>query len=353
MDLVDWELAVSTATRLVGPGPSMTSDDAAAVVRQLRTLAPEALDHVVRYTGLIPDPDLATGTEVVDRGRWAANNVAGMRVTMAPLLDTLATKRAEKIGNAPGAGLVTAVGRKITGAELGAVLAFVGSRVLGQYEVFLPPADGDGRLSLVAPNIVEVERRLGADPRDFRMWVCLHEQTHHVQFTATPWLKPHLQGLIAQLAQHADFDVPAMIGRLRDAIRERPEGGALAIVQSPQQRAVIGEIQSLMTLLEGHADQVMDAVGPEVVPSVAQIRAGFEERRRQTGSPISALLRKVLGFDAKLAQYRVGGKFCRAVTAAGGPAAMRVAFAAPQNVPTKAEFADPTAWLERTSAARL
>ena len=170
------------------------------MVRELRHLADEAHHHVVAYTGMVPDPTLRTTSEVVDRGAWAKYNVQGMRATLGPLLDKIAARRLARGSAAEsrtGAlGRLSAVaaagglkaGRTATGVEVGSILAFLGSRVLGQYETFLPPGTGDGRLLLVAPNIVEVERRLGVDPRDFRMWVCVHEQTHHVQFTAAPWL---------------------------------------------------------------------------------------------------------------------------------------------------------------------
>jgi coenzyme F420 biosynthesis associated uncharacterized protein len=188
------------------------------------------------------------------------------------------------------------------------------------------------------------------------MWVCVHEQTHHVQFTAAPWLKTHLEELIARLAELIDLDPRAVISRVRDAVRDRheggEEGGPLTAFQSPEQRAVVAQLQAVMTLLEGHADQVMDAVGPQVIPSVGRIRRRFERRRRDRSSPVERALRKILGLDAKMAQYRVGGAFCRAVTEAGGTDAMRLAFAGPQFLPTTAELVAPQDWLTRTAAAR-
>ena len=86
----------------------------------------------------------------------------------------------------------------MTGAEVGGLLGFLGGKVLGQFDPFHDPA---GRLLLVAPNIVHVERELEADPTDFRLWVCLHEETHRVQFTAVPWMRDHLFAEIGKLAE--------------------------------------------------------------------------------------------------------------------------------------------------------
>jgi coenzyme F420 biosynthesis associated uncharacterized protein len=356
-ELVDWDLAARTAGRMVRPGPSISLTEAADVVAELRTVAVDALAHVLAYTGLVADPALRTGNVVVDRAQWAAQNVAGMQTVLGPVVDRIASKRAERSGRLPTAGLAGAAARRVTALELASVLAFLSSKVLGQYEVFLPPADGDGRLSLVAPNIVDVERRLGIDPADFRMWVALHEQTHHLQFTGVPWLHGHLLALVGRLADGVDLEPQQLLSRLKDALGqirgggERP-GGVLALLQSPEQREVAAQAQALMTVLEGHADFVMDAVGPQVVPSVAVIRARFEERRRRSGSPLEMLLRKLLGLDAKLAQYRVGGAFFRAVDAEGGTEAVNAVWQSPSALPTAAELAEPAAWLQRVAGVR-
>lgn len=355
VELVDWDLAARTVARLVGPGPVLSVDEAAEVVAGLRAAAVDALAHVSTYTGLVPDPGLETSNVVVDRVQWAEQNIAGMRTVLGPVVDRLSAKRAERTGKPLVAGnLALTVGRRVTAVELAGLLAFLSSKVLGQYEVFLPPADGDGRLSLVAPNIVAVERKLEVDPADFRMWVALHEQTHHLQFTGVPWLRGHLLALVDRLAESADLDPQQLLSRVKEALSQvrgggdRP-GGVLALLQSPEQRAVTAQAQALMTVLEGHADFVMDAVGPQVVPSVATIRARFEERRRRSGSPVEMVLRKVLGLDAKLAQYRVGGAFFRAVDAAGGADAVNAVWSSPEALPTEAELTDPTGWLRRVA----
>jgi coenzyme F420 biosynthesis associated uncharacterized protein len=206
----------------------------------------------------------------------------------------------------------------------------------------------------VAPNIVEVERKLGVDPHDFRLWVALHEQTHHLQFTGVPWMHGHLLSLVGKLAEAADIDPSQLVARLKEAAGqlrgggERP-GGLLSVLQSPAQRELAAQAQAFMTVLEGHADYVMDAVGPEVVPTVAHIREQFEQRRRRTGSPVEALLRRLLGFDAKLAQYRVGGAFFRAVDEQAGRSAVAAVWSGPDALPTAEELKDPAAWLRRTA----
>jgi len=221
---VDWDLAVATARRLVRPGPQLTRAEADEVVSSLRVLAVEAERHVEDYTRLRPPAAAVTPIAVVDRSEWARSNVAGLRMITNPLLDQLA--------DTTKGSLSTAVGRRVTGVQLGSALAYLAGKVLGQYEVFLPPeeygptptparsgrADGPGpvgRLSLVAPNIAHAERQLGVVPRDFRLWVCLHEQTHRSQFTAVPWLRAHLESEIGAFIEATDLDPDVLAERLR------------------------------------------------------------------------------------------------------------------------------------------
>jgi coenzyme F420 biosynthesis associated uncharacterized protein len=344
-ELVDWDLATSTGQRLSRPGPALQATAADAVVAELRLLAKQAEGHVVEYTKLEPSgPDAPVA--VVDRGDWIEANVAGLRVMSRPLLRKLEDKQTGKISGA--------AGRKVSGVQVGGLLAYLSSKVLGQYEVFGPnqtagSTASSGRLLLVAPNIAEVERRLDVVPRDFRLWVCLHEQTHRVQFTAVPWLRDHLEGELAAFADVTELDPSAVAARLKAAaatMRRREGASILELLQTPEQRVVLDRLQALMTLLEGHADQVMDAVGPGVVPSVKAIRDRFE-RRRDGGSPLDRVVRRLLGLDMKMQQYRQGGAFVRAVVERVGVGGFNTVWESPQTLPTRNELAAPEAWLTR------
>lgn len=199
--------------------------------------------------------------------------------------------------------MLGAVGGKVTGVELGMLLSFLASRVLGQYETFapvsrdLPASAAGGRLLLVAPNIVHVERELEVNPHDFRLWVCLHEETHRTQFTAVPWLRDHLEGEIQTFLGATEVDPATVLERIREAAQsfagarpdaERGDEGRsfVELVQTPEQREILGRLTAVMSLLEGHADFVMDGVGPQVVPSVAEIREKFQQRRA-SGATVS------------------------------------------------------------------
>jgi coenzyme F420 biosynthesis associated uncharacterized protein len=339
-EMIDWELAISVGSRFAGTGPQVTRTEAESVVAELREDAARSTPLVRDYTGLVAPEQAAAASPllVVDRPGWIRANAESFDVLLTPFVDKLTEKK-----GAPG-GISRAVGSRVTGAEIGTVLGFLGSKVLGQFDPFHATA---GRLLLVAPNIVHVEREIEADPTDFRLWVCLHEETHRVQFTAVPWMRQHLSAKIVELSQTVEPNrlLDDGLKRLAEGLRGG-KGSLLEVISTPEQRAIMDDLTGVMSLLEGHADVVMDGVGPSVIPSVKQIREQFTRRRQGVGV-LDKLLRRALGLDAKMAQYRDGAKFVRGVVDKVGMADFNVVWQDPAHLPSKAEIADPGAWVSR------
>jgi len=380
--MIDWDLATSTGVRFARQGPQVSLADARAVVAELRGLTAVVQQPVREVTGLTSQGSVGP-VAVVDRPGWIRANVDGFRVVLEPLADKLA----ERGNSVPAAGpVIGQIGPRVTGVQAGLILAYLSARVLGQYELFLPPAEGEagrgtddstgsghngqnsmngangsgaapgvGRLTLVAPNIVMVERELGVDPHDFRRWVCLHEETHRVQFTSVPWLRGYVQGMMTEFLLASDLDPGAIVDRLRsaatavaDAVRGSDGESLVEAIQTPAQRALLDKLTAVMTLVEGHGDYVMDAVGPRVVPSVAEIREKFSHRRGSAGR-VEQILRRILGIDLKMKQYEQGSRFVSAVVEEAGMAGFNKVWTSPETLPTRAELANPRAWLERVA----
>ncbi|TAL16592.1 MAG: coenzyme F420 biosynthesis-associated protein, partial [Frankiales bacterium] len=222
--------------------------------------------------------------------------------------------------------------------------------VLGQYEAFT--AEGTpGRLILVAPNIVETERRLAVDPHDFRLWVALHEVTHRTQFTAVPWMHDHVRSEIGALLEATSLDDPSeLVERLKAIAGNLPRGGSLIeVLQTPEQKAVLDRVTAFMSLLEGHAEHVMDGVGPGVVPSVAEIRRRFDQRRKEHGGVLDRVLRKLLGMDLKALQYAEGKAFVDTAVRELGMAGFNRVWESPATLPTREEIRQPMDWVRRIS----
>jgi coenzyme F420 biosynthesis associated uncharacterized protein len=355
--LINWELAASAAARLAPPGPSLSAREIGDAVDQLRAAADASVPHVHHITGLDAARDLRDSSVlVVDRASWARANTQSFAVMLKPAIDRMVENRKGTIS--PGAASVSGA---ITGSQLGAVLAFLSSKVLGQYDPFAALAEGSGapsggRLLLVAPNIIAVERELNVAPEDFRLWVCLHEQTHRVQFAAAPWLRHHMLNEIDNLSSHLLGNVDSLMERASAAARSLKDrtvsgdtpgrGAILDLLQKPEEKAALSHLTAVMSLLEGHANVVMDAVDASIVPSVKTIRQRFNDRGKDRGV-IEKFIRNLLGLDAKMRQYSDGAKFVRAVVDVVGMDGFNRVWDSAANLPTEPEIHDAKIWLDR------
>ncbi len=336
---VDWRFAATVGERLARPGPPATEYTRRQVIDDLSRAAKAAESPVRDVTGLNTN-GVVPEARIVDRAQWIRAAAESMRLMTG--------------GTDKPRGLVTG---RLTGAQTGALLAFVASGILGQYDPFA--ADG-GCLLLVYPNVIAVERQLRVQPDDFRLWVCLHEVTHRVQFSANTWLAGYMAQALNVLTHQSSDDVVHVVGRLVEYVRGRggssddnPDAhssgvlGLMRAVQSEPQREALDQLLVLGTLLEGHADHVMDAVGPMVVPSVDTIRRRFDERRHRKQSPLQRLLRALLGIDAKLSQYTRGKAFVDHVVDRVGMQRFNEIWSSPETLPLPLEIEDPQRWIDR------
>lgn len=333
---VDWAFAATVGQRLARPGPPFSDYTRRQVIDELTVAATRAEPPVLDVTGLATSGSVPAA-RVVDRPEWVRAAAESMRVMTN--------------GTGKPRGFLTG---RVTGAQTGAVLAFVSSGILGQYDPFA--AAKEGCLLLVYPNVIAVERQLRIDPSDFRLWVCLHEVTHRVQFTANPWLADYMSEALGLLTEGAGDDIGQVAARLADYVRSRGAGadagpagilGLVRAVQSEPQREALDRLLVLGTLLEGHADHVMDAVGPVVIPSVATIRRRFDERRHRRQPPLQRVLRALLGLDAKLSQYTRGKAFVDHVVGQVGMQRFNAVWSGPDTLPLPVEIDEPRRWIDR------
>ncbi|WP_433801595.1 zinc-dependent metalloprotease [Actinomycetospora sp. CA-084318] len=340
---VRWDLAVATGSRLVPPGPAVDREEAAAEVARLATGARVGEGHVRELTGLGAGHDIPDAA-VVDRPGWIASGVEGIRTLTSEVRLPTAARTSPSLISRAAAGVTSTV----AGAQMGGLLAFLSTKVLGQYDPFAGPQNA-GHLLLVAPNVTAARQALEVDAEDFALWVCVHEATHRLQFTAVPWLRDHFRDEVTAFASGMESGVTAALDRLPEitrAIRSRSDLSMLELLQGPEQGAILDRLLALTTLLEGHAEHVMDEVGPAVIPSVATIRGRFSARRRG-GGPIDRLLRVLLGVQAKVKQYEQGRVFVDEVVGTIGMEGFNAVWTSPDTLPRRSEITDPTAWMDR------
>jgi len=348
-DPIGWDTAQKVATRVGGREPLADSYHYASLEPDFAELTAEAEELVAAETGIrsLSGPARA---RVTDRAGWVAANLASFQRLLRPVTDKLAGKL--------GSSSMLPVGRTVAGAEVGALLGWMSTRVLGQYDMLVVenenPDDQD-IVYYVGPNILALEKRYAFPPREFRLWLAIHEVTHRAQFTGIPWMRPHFLSLVDSTLGSFDPDPSRLIDALRRAMEEvragrRPldEGGIVALLADPEQQVVLQQIQGLMSVLEGHGDLVMDRAAADRIPSAARFRQVLHQRRQSTG--FTRLIQRLVGVEAKLRQYEEGETFLEAIEA-DDPANVELLWRGPEWLPDLSEIRTPDVWLARAREA--
>ena len=350
-DLVGWDVAEKVAVRLAGQEPFADSYHADSLASDFAELTAEAEALVSEATGLVSAAGPARA-RVTDRPGWVRANLASFQRLLAPLTDRLG----EKVSRTPAAAKIT---HTLTGVEVGALLGWMSTRVLGQYDLLIVDDDTASEQDLVyyvGPNVLSLEKRFAFPPREFRLWLALHEVTHRAQFTGIPWLRGHFLSLVEESLGSIEPDPKrflAALSRVADDLRARrnplDDGGLVSLVATPEQQRLLGRIGGMMSLLDGHGDVTMDRAGADRIPSAERFSRVLRQRRAQT-SGAAKLVQKLIGLDAKMKQYEQGERFIAAVEAQGGPAYLERAWEAPECLPDLAEIREPAAWMRRVGA---
>ena len=399
--LVDWELARRIAHRVADRRPLPPNYNHRSMERDFAAHTAVAEELVAAETGLVSLNGPARG-KVTTRAGWIDANIKSFQRLLKPLADRLAGDRGDGGGgdkngsaaqngfgaNGLGSGSSGANGsgsnsssangsgpnssntnkfsarvmQKFAALEVGAMLGWMSTRVLGQYDLLVieneeAPLEEDGQdvVYYVAPNIAALEWRHGFPPDEFRLWIALHEVTHRAQFTGVAWLREHFLSLVDQSLNSVSTDPKAFataMSQIAAARREGrnpfAEGGIAVLVASPEQREVLDQIMGMMSLLEGHGDVTMDRAGADRLSEIPRFRSVISHRRSQVG-PLARLMRQMMGIEAKMNQYAAGERFIAAVEEAGGTEFLDRAWEGPECLPSMAEIRDPSLWIDRVS----
>ncbi len=367
MDVIDWGTAQRVGELMAGSPPfgGVRSSSVEPLTR-------EFAGKVGAYSGLTLSTELPS-LELVDRPGWIAANLKSMRPLLAPITDSL------EGGKGVFAGPLRSVSGLLLGVQVGALTGVLSQRVLGQYDLALLDASVSPRLLLLAPNLAQAARALGVDRDELVLWVSIHEITHAVQFSGAPWLREYLGGMLRELIQGLQVTIsggssgdgedgatagangkrsgwmPSMpklpdAAELRDMVERARRGELLRLTLGENRWQLVERMQAAMSLIEGHAEHVMDAVGEDVLPSLPRMRAAMNHRRENRGLPWR-VLERLLGLELKLRQYEMGRRFCDEVVDAGGPQALALAWSGPDALPTPAELEQPSLWIARVPGA--
>lgn len=348
--LVDWGLAARVAGALAGSGPTWDGDE-----EELRAESNRAAGLVRRYTGLRPKSGIPSA-ELVDRDEWARVNIESFR-SLSTRVEEHLQERMNGSGKG-GGGLQRTIVRAATGAEVGLAVGYLSQRVIGQYDVALIGPARAPRLLFVGPNLSAARSRLDVDRDLFLRWIALHETTHAVHFASVPWLRDHIGGIAEELFEKAALEVKPseLLGKLvrlnpKELVRAATSGELAHLLWPEPQRRLVDRLTATMTLVEGYAEHVMDAVGDQLDPGYTDLRRALDADRERRGL-LDSIVSKVLGLEMKLAQYRRGKAFADEVVSRRGIRGLNRAWQGPDSLPRPGELDSPEEWIERVGARR-
>ncbi len=346
---IDWEAAERVATRIAARAPFGAPAHIEGLTAEFDLHTSRAEAMVAETTGLRSLHGEARA-RVVGRDDWIRANLASLQRLLRPLL--------ERMEDRP-SGSLSQFSRTAAGAEMGAVLGWMSTRVLGQYDLLViedEAAEDQDIVYYVGPNLVALGRRYAFDRNQFGLWLALHEVTHRAQFTGIPWMRDHYLGLVGSLLYDLEPEPSQLLESLRSLVERRRngvgpvDGGMLGMVATPGQQEALDGITGLMSLLEGHGDVTMDRAGRGVVLGADRFARVLRERRR-SASGVARILQRLVGLEAKLAQYAKGEAFIGAVEEAGGTALLDRVWQDPANLPSLAEINKPDDWIARMGGA--
>jgi coenzyme F420 biosynthesis associated uncharacterized protein len=355
--IVDWALADRVARWVAGRTTAPANYRPAPMQRDFDDMTARAEKLVAEATGLV----VATPARgrVIDRPAWVGANIVSFQRLLGPTLAKLAARKLSSAHNGAPPGLsrgLAGLSRSANGTELALVLAWMSTRVLGQYDLFLTDGvdeENQDIVYFVGPNVAAIEARHGFDPAEFRLWLALHELTHRAQFMAVPWLRKYFLSLVEEGLEPLGSDPRQLAEAIRRAAQEIRAGrspmrdaGLIGLIATDEQLAALQRIQALMSLLEGHGDVTMDRAG--AVPGAEHFSQVLQERRDQARGP-AKLLQQILGLEAKFRQYAEGEQFVRSVEEAGGRGLFDRVWQGPEWLPSLAEIRDPSIWVSRVA----
>lgn len=364
-DIIDWRRAESIALRLAArnPGSVLPAHARAALQDDYQALVRLSHEQIVPFIQLPAASDRHV-VEVLDRPLWVQRNLGNVQRLLSPLEETYL----ESVGGTSNTLFRLAHGsvQLTLSAQMGIVLGFLSRHVLGQFDMpFLaPPPSADAapsasesRIYFVEPNIHRLQQRLEIPPDAFRLWIALHETTHAIQFQVAPWLAEYLGSLIEsyvesfrELLRDSPHPLRAMLVPGAEETHEREGmGGLMGLLTTPEQRETLMRVQGVMSLVEGYGNYVMDALGEQLISGFPDMRQRLEARKR--GSLERALMR-LLGFDLKLAQYRLGERFVRNVVENEDMGFLNRVWDSEHAMPTLDEINAPARWIARMQGVR-
>ncbi len=352
---VNWALARDVARTVSAsqPDPTPTSGELRPIEDAVR-LAEHWLDEVTAL------PAGTTGALAWSRAEWIEKTLPVWKQLVEPVAERmtgamsgLLPESAAGVG-APITGIVRQMGGSLFGHQVGTALAQLATEVLGSADIGLPLAP-DGKAVLLPANVEAFSAGLEIPATEVRLYLALREVAYHRLFAHVPWLKAHVLGAVEAYARGITVDQSRIEELMQNA--QSPEG--LANLQSvfeegitftapdtPQQRAALARLETILALTEGWVDAVVNAAAAPNLPHAAALRETLR-RRRASGGPAEQTFSALVGLEMRPRRLRDAARLWASLTDARGIDGRDDLWAHPDLLPTAEDLNDPDGFVHR------
>jgi len=351
---VNWALARDVARTVTAsqPDPSPTSGDLTPIEDAVR-LAEHWLDEVTAL------PAGTTGAQAWSRAEWIEQTLPVWKQLVEPVADRMTGAMVGLLPESGGAampitGIVRQMGGSLFGHQVGTALAQLATEVLGSSDIGLPLGP-DGKAVLLPTNVAALSAGLELPPEDVRLYLAMREAAYHRLFAHVPWLKAHVLGAVEAYARGITVDE----GRIEELMRNAQSPEGLANLQSvfeegivftapdtPEQRAALARLETILALTEGWVDAVVNEAAAPNLPSAAALRETLR-RRRASGGPAEQTFSALVGLEMRPRRLRDAARLWASLGDARGIDGRDDLWAHPDLLPTAEDLDDPDGFVHR------
>ncbi|RTL67953.1 MAG: zinc-dependent metalloprotease [Pseudonocardiaceae bacterium] len=347
---VNYDLAAQIATQALAQKTSSLTDAQRSAVRDAVALAQLWLDEATEFPAASSEAVAWTPTD------WVKSSMPTWKRMCDPVARRVSSAWVEglpeqaKQAAGPMLAMVGQMGGLAFGSQLGNGLGELAAEVLTSTDIGFPVGPS-GTAALLPEAIEKFTEGLDRPANEVMIFLAAREAAHQRLFTHVPWLRERLLGAVEQYAQGISVDT-SRIEELAssidpsnpESIQEAMQGGMFEPQTTPEQKAALARLETLLALVEGWVDAVVAQAVGDRLPGAEALRETLR-RRRASGGPAEQAFATVVGLELRPRRLRAAAELWKLLGEQRGIEGRDALWAHPDLVPTADDLDDPAGFV--------
>lgn len=351
---VNYDVAKKLALQQIGAAPVIRDGDRTAIADAAH-LAEQWLDEATIL------PAGAARTEAWTPQQWLDNTLNTWKRLCDPVAQQISgmwtsglpAEAQQMMG--PMMGMLGQMGGLAFGSQLGQALGQLAKEVLTSTDIGLPLGPKDIG-ALLPTAVAEFSKGTELPEREVLVFLAAREVAHHRLYTHVPWLRQRVLATVEEYARGIRMDFSALEeaaqgidpSALTDPaqLEKILQQGTFEPQTTPEQKAALERLETLLALVEGWVDTVVANALGERLPG-ASAMAETIRRRRASGGPAEQTFATLVGLELRPRKVREAADLWRRLTDAAGIDGRDGVWAHPDLLPDAADLDDSAAFVDR------